>query len=111
MKLFSGKLTCSAMLLAAATTACAQNYFTSPALSPSPGLMNEWLRQKDMNNAAWDVGAQVRLRYELRDNFWSGANDFKENVPTPDNSYWLQRVKPRVGYTAKWRSALVEGRG
>jgi len=111
MKPSSGKLTRSAVLLAAATTASAQNYFTSPAPSPSPGLMNEALRQKDMNNAAWDVGVQVRVRYELRDNFWSGANDFKENVATPDNSYWLERVKPHVGYSAKWFSAFVEGRG
>ena len=111
MKPSSGKLTRSAVLLAAATTASAQNYFTSPAPSPSPGLMNEALRQKDMNNAAWDVGVQVRVRYEPRDNFWSGANDFKENVATPDNSYWLERVKLHVGYSAKWFSAFVEGRG
>jgi hypothetical protein len=112
MKSPSRNLTRSAVLLAVATTASAQNYFTSPAPPPSPGLFNEWLRQKDMNNAAWDVGVQVRLRYELRDNFWSGANDFKENSPLrDDNSYWLQRIKPHVGYTAKWFSAFIEGRG
>src|SRR5262249_12014062 len=42
---------------------------------------------------------------------FSGANDFKENTPDPNNSYWLQRVKPRVGYTADWFSFFVEGRG
>ncbi|MBI2929791.1 MAG: alginate export family protein [Verrucomicrobia bacterium] len=105
------RLTISALLLAVAAAGSAQNYFTGPAPPPSPGLLNEWLRKQDVYNSAWDVGAQVRVRYEDRNNFFSGANDFKENTPNPNNSYWLQRVKPRVGYSAEWFSVLVEGRG
>ena len=95
MKTTPRKLTASAVMLATVTAASAQNYFTSPAPPPSPGMLNEWLRKKDVYNAAWDVGAQVRLRYEARDNFFSGANDFKKFTPNPDNSYTLQRIKPR----------------
>ena len=104
-------LTTSALLLAAATSASAQSYLASP------GLLNEWLRQKDANYNAWDIGAAVRLRYEDRNNFigaftgpTAGANDFKATTANPNNSVFMQRVKPRVGYTSEWFSAFVEGR-
>ena len=104
-------LTTATLLLAVVTTASAQSYVTSPAPPPSPGLFNEWLRQQDLYNSAWDVGMQLRLRYEAKDNFFSGANDFKKITANPDNSYLLERLKPRVGYTAEWFSIFVEGRG
>ncbi len=99
--------------------ASAQSYLTSPAPPPGPGLFNDWLRQQDADNAAWDAGVQVRFRYESKDNFGTspnlgaaaGANDFKKTTPNPDNSFRLLRVKPRVGYTAEWFSVFVEGRG
>ena len=113
-------LTTSVLLLAAVTTASAQNYFTSAPPPPSPGLLNEWLRKQNLYNSAWDVGIQVRLRYENKDNFGTtqyggptaGADDFKAFSPTGNNnSYTLERVKPRVGYTSEWFSFFVEGRG
>jgi hypothetical protein len=96
---------------ALAATALAQSYVTGPAPPPSPGLFNEWLRKQDVYNAAWDAGVAVRLRYEAKDNFFSGVNDFKKVTANPDNTYFLQRVKPRVGYTAEWFNVFVEGRG
>ncbi len=111
MKTTPRKLTASAVMLATVSAAYSKKNYPTPAPPPSPGMLNEWLRKKDVYNAAWDVGAQVRLRYEAKDNFFSGANDFKKFTPNPDNSYRLQRIKPRVGYTAEWFSVFVEGRG
>src|SRR5947207_1094590 len=87
---------------------------TSP-VRPSPGLINEWLRQDDPYLAAWDLGAQVRIRYEIRENGGSvagpaGGYDFREHGVDNDNSFLLLRVRPRVGYTAEWFSVFVEGR-
>ncbi len=114
-------LTASSILLATAAAAPAQSYLTETPPPPSPGFLNEWLRQKDANYNAWDVGVQVRLRYEVKDNFGvsqagggtAGANDFKANTGalTDDNLIFLQRVKPHIGYTSEWFSAFLEGRG
>src|SRR6185295_8135257 len=119
MKSMPSKLAGGALLLAAAATASGQNYLTSPAPPPSPGLFNEWLRKQDLYNSAWDVGVLVRLRYEAKDNFGTsqsggptaGANDFKDKTANPDNTIFMQRVKPHVGYTSEWFSVFVEGRG
>ena len=50
--------------------------------------------------AAWDIGVQVRLRYEIRDNFaiagTAGSADFLHNGRDVDNSYFLDRIKPHI---------------
>ena len=119
MKPTATKLTTSALLLAATTTASAQSYVASPTPPASPGLLNEWLRQRDLNNTAWDIGAAVRLRYESKNNFGTsqngggtaGANDLKAISPNADNNTFMQRVKPHLGYTSEWFGFYVEGRG
>jgi hypothetical protein len=112
-------LTAGAMVLAA-SSAVGADFFddfnpTSP-VRPSAGILNDWLRQKDPYMAAWDLGVQARMRYEIRDNFGIAGGpatsvDFRkqEGVPT-DNAYLLHRIKPRIGYTAEWFSVFVEGR-
>jgi len=115
MKRTPNKLTTSAIVLAAAaTSASAQNYFTSPMPPPSPGFFNEWLRKQDVYNSAWDVGVQTRVRYEMKDKFsivgTPGSLDFRAQGADVDNGYLLYRIKPRVSYTAEWFSAFIEGR-
>lgn len=86
---------------------------TSPPRA-SAGYINDWLRKDDPNMAAWDLGVQTRLRYEVRDQFGipgvPGSVDFRERNADTYNDYLLLRVRPRVGYTAEWFNVLVEGR-
>lgn len=86
---------------------------TTPA-RPSPGYINELLRQNDAGMAAWDIGIATRLRYEVRDNFAivgrPGSLDFRKDGADVDNNYLLYRIRPRVGYNSEWFSVLVEGR-
>lgn len=105
----------SAILTAAAAVSGAPGDFdpAKPA-RPSTGLFNDWLRQDNPSAAAWDIGVQARLRYEIRDNFGilgsPGSADFRAEGADVDNAYLLHRIKPRLGYTHEWFSALVEGR-
>jgi hypothetical protein len=122
MKNTTSKLTTRALLFAAAataTTASADDYFTSPPSAPGPGLINEFLRGDNEKNAAWDIGVQVRLRYEDKNNFGvsqnggpaAGANDFKSISADRNNSLEAERVTPHLGYNADWYGFFVEGRG
>lgn len=61
--------------------------------------------------SAWDIGAQARLRFEIKEDGGSfPATDFRDKGVDNDNSYLLHRIRPRVGYTADWYNFLVEGR-
>jgi hypothetical protein len=90
------------------------DYNPTKPVRPSAGLINDWLRKDEPSMAAWDIGVQTRLRYEVRDNFGilgsPGSVDFRETGADVDNSYFLHRIKPRIGYNAEWFSVLVEGR-
>jgi hypothetical protein len=109
-------LTAGALVLAAANAAHAAEGDYSPMkpLRPSPGFLNDYLRQDDPYMAAWDIGAQIRVRYEIRDNFGiagtAGSLDFRKAGADVDNSFFMLRVKPHVGYTGKWFAAYLEGR-
>ncbi|MDB6030988.1 MAG: hypothetical protein JWM16_1326 [Verrucomicrobiales bacterium] len=117
----SNFFTASALVLAATNTLYSADFFNDfnpgTPVRPSAGMLNDWLRKDDPYMAAWDLGTQVRFRYEIRDNFGiagAGATsvDFSQNpVAKVDNAYFLHRFKPHVGYTAEWFSAYVEGRG
>ena len=102
-----------AVALLAGKNAIAQ-YVPPPPPAPFPGFINERLRRDNPYMAAWDIGGAVRLRYEVRENggataAGSGA-DFRARGVDNDNSYLLSRVRARVGYTATWFTALIEGR-
>lgn len=88
---------------------------TKPAASQKPaaraGLINDWLRQENDAFAAWNLGGQVRLRYEVKDKAGFVANsDFTKNLDN-SNDYFLLREKIHVGYTpVSWLNLYVEGR-
>ncbi len=86
---------------------------TPPEPPPGPGLLNDWFRQKDAKNAAWDIGGQVRLRAEDKSYFATpgipGALDFRANGNS-ENAYLLLREKIHLGYTTPGWSIFVEGR-
>jgi len=85
---------------------------------PFPGFINEYLRASDPYLNAWDIAVNVRERLEAKDNAgftYSGQNaDFRDTGTglnnDNNNSYYLTRIMPRIGYTAKWYAFLLEGR-
>jgi Alginate export len=105
---------CTLAGLISATYASAQ-YVPPPPPRPFPGFVNEKLRADDPYMNAWDIGVNVRVRGEDKEEAGAtdaGSNwDFSER-PQDDNQnqYLLTRVMPRVGYTAKWFNFLVEAR-
>ena len=103
--------------LAVSSTAFAQ-FVPPPPARPFPGYINERLRAADVYMNAWDIGVNVRARYEGKEDAgftYSGQNaDFRLNGPgaTVDNNngYILTRIMPRVAYTAKSYAFTVEAR-
>jgi hypothetical protein len=111
---------------AVASAACASS-LAQPANAPSggggakapqpasAGLVNDWLRDQSPGWRQWDVGGQLRGRFEAKHNISvpglrPEAVDFRDEGGA-DNSYWLFREKIHLGYTpATWISAYVEGR-
>lgn len=87
----------------------------TPAAGKSAGVLNEWLREQSGAWAAWDVGGQVRVRFESRQDLAvpglrPEAVDFRKEGGA-DNSYLLLREKVHVGYApADWVSGFVEAR-
>lgn len=90
-------------------------YTPPPPPRPFPGFINEALRAKDPYLAAWDIGVNLRGRYESKQDAGftdAGSNwDFSER-PQDDNNnaYTLLRAMPRVAYSGRWITATVEGR-
>ena len=115
MKHNLSKLLAGALVLAAVNSVYGQ--YTPPAPQPFAGFVNEWLRKDNPYMNSWDIGGSVRLRYEMKDGGGFTASgsgtDFRRNLaPGTDNinSYFLDKVRARIGYTDKWWSAMVEGR-
>ncbi len=116
MNLTQKSLAAGALLLAASSTLQAQ-YAPPPPTQPFPGFLNQYLRTEDPYWANWDFGAQLRLRYEIRDNggatFTGPAADFRRNLAPGtdnDNSLFMTKLLVRAGYTDKWWSAFIQGR-
>jgi hypothetical protein len=77
----------------------------------SAGLLNDYFRKESSSYNAWDLGIQVRMRYEIYDNGGTFPNrDFQAHGVDNDNAYFLLREKIHLGYRSKWISAFVEGR-
>jgi|GEM_PF-372443 len=103
----------------AAVTASAQFYPLPPPAYA--GLFNTTLRTSDPYMSAWDIGVNIRGRFENKDNagFTSaGQNrDFAGGRPNNgldgdrydnNNNYFLTRIMPRIGYTDKWYQAFLQ---
>ena len=102
-------------LLASVSPHLSGQYVAPPPARPFPGIINEQLRARDVYLSAWDIGVNVRIREEDKDDAGftdAGSNwDFSQRpVDDNNNHYYLTRVMPRVGYTGKWFNAVVEGR-
>lgn len=112
----TARITTLLALTAAALPSAFAQYTPSLPARPFPGYANERLRSGDPYMAVWDVGVNVRERFEVKDGAGftdSGQNwDFSSN-PSFDNnnSYALVRVMPRVAYTGQRIAATIEGRG
>jgi Alginate export len=107
-----------ACLSLAATAATASAQYVPAPPRPYPGFINDKLRASDPYMSVWDVGVNIRGRMEAKDDagFTSaGSNrDFDArgsgNARDNNNTYFLTRVMPRVGYTDKWYQVFTEGR-
>ncbi len=104
-----------ALAFTALTPSIRAQYAPPPPARPFPGFVNEKLRAKDVYLSAWDIGVNIRVRQEGKDD--AGFTDAGSNWdfslrPQDDNNnhYQLTRIMPRVAYTAKWFAATVEGR-
>jgi hypothetical protein len=91
-------------------------YTPSLPARPFPGYANERIRASDPYLSAWDVGVNVRGRFEYKQGAGftdAGQNwDFSSNGAFDNNnSYGLLRIMPRVAYAGKWIAGMVEGRG
>ncbi len=112
-------LSASALGLAAVTSATAQ-YAPPPPTQPFPGFLNEYLRKDNPYMNAWDIGGQVRSRYEVRENALVAPpfHDFRRVMPAGgvlngqgnDNSFLANKLLVRAAYTDKWWNALIVGR-
>ena len=110
-------LAAGAVVLTAAEDLSAQ-YAPPPPPTPFAGFINEALRKNNPYLNAWDFGGSLRVRYEVRDGFaiagvGAGATtslDFRDHGADVNNSYLLEKLRFRVGYTDKWWGAFVEGR-
>ena len=119
MKMFTS-LRCLALLAIATFLALPLHaqYAPSVPTRPFPGYINEYLRNADAYRSLWDIGINARERFEGKDGAgftYGGQNaDFRftgnGNNNVNHNQYLLLRIMPRVGYTGRWLSFLVEGR-
>jgi hypothetical protein len=87
----------------------------TPTPATSTGLLNDWLRGQSDDFKAWDLGGQIRLRYETKENMAvagrAGAVDFGASVVDNDNDYFLTRTKLHLGFSpVDWFTAFAEGR-
>ena len=87
----------------------------SAAPTASAGLLNDWLRQQSAEFKRWDIGGQLRLRYESRGNMAvagrAGAVDFGASPVDNENDFFLTREKIHLGFTpVNWLTVFGEAR-
>jgi hypothetical protein len=90
-------------------------YAPPPPPRPFPGFLNEKLRASDVYMSAWDIGVNLRGRYENKYNAGFTDAGFNWDFSTRpqddnDNAYYLLRAMPRIAYTGKNFAATLEGR-
>lgn len=86
---------------------------TSPVAPAPAGYLNDLLRQDNPYMASWNFGAFYWTRYEIKENGGfigpGSLADFRDDTDN-DNSYLMQKVLLRGGYTGKWFEVFVQGR-
>ena len=106
-------LSAGALVLAALNSVHAQ-YAPPPPPAPFQGFLNEALRAKDPYANLWDLGGDLRLRYQANEAYGiagtANSVDFRKTGARDNNEYYLLRTTFHVGYTDKWWSAYVEPR-
>ena len=106
MKLNCLRLTTAFVFVGLAATGLAQTAAT-PAPKPAgppppfPGYLNTWLRASDPQFKAWDLGVNVRLRYE--DKNGAGTTDAGSN--------WDFSTRPQDGNVGGQVRIAIFGRG
>jgi len=103
------------LTLAIALPAFAQDKIMTPPPAPaaSAGLLNDFLRNQSPAFTDWDIGGQVRGRFEAKSGSAvagvPGALDFSR--ATPDNNYFLLREKFHADWKPlSWINIFTEGR-
>jgi hypothetical protein len=80
----------------------------------SAGLLNDFLREQSRGFTNWDIGGQLRARFEAKSGFavpGAGATAVDFSGLTPDNNYWLLREKLHVGWRpVSWLNLFGEAR-
>lgn len=93
--------------------ATAQQPAPAVTASATAGLANDYIRDQNSSFTNWDFGGSVRGRYEIRDGYGipgvPGSLDFRDHGADIYNEYFLERIRVRAGYSARWWSAVVEG--
>ena len=105
----------TAVIATNAQSAKSSDTAAKPSTPPSAGLLNDLLRKDFTMMDAWDIGGQIRLRGEHREDFAApgvpGAADFRAAGGNHDNTFLMLREKIHAGYKpADWISGYVEGR-
>jgi len=93
----------------------ADTYVTTPpppAAAANASLLNTWLRDQSPIFNAWDMGGQIRARYEIKEDGGSFPNrDFRRTGVDNDNSYFLLREIIHLGYSpSPWFTIFAEAR-
>jgi len=114
----------AAGLLAGMSVACLAQQTSSPYWAAGPAtsssaqvgsasaaLLNDWLRERSPGFSAWDLGGQLRGRFEFKDNFAvpnENAVDLSRTGDS-DNAYFLLRERVHLGYSpAEWLALYGE---
>ena len=109
-------LLCTTALLSAALPACAVDWdwgITRPVAPAPAGFLNDWLRQDNPYMGAWNFGVFSSTRYEVKEHGGfvgpGSLADFRTDTDN-NNSYLMEKLLIRGGYTAKWFEVFVQGR-
>ena len=83
-----------------------------PPCPVTAGVLNPLLRQQSAAFNEWDIGGELRLRYESKDSAGPfPSSDFIANGKVNSNDELTERLRLHLGYSATpWLKAYVQGR-
>lgn len=84
--------------------------FAAQTIEKESTLLNDLLQKQSSSYSAWDIGMELRSRYEIKDDAGVTPNtDFISGVADDRTAIYL-REKIHVGYKGEWFGAFIEGR-